>query len=49
MLTTLVRLMLSQSTTTTTTTAYELEGRGAGVFGSILIDSVLLSHCRSLL
>jgi hypothetical protein len=49
MLTTLVRLMLSQSTTTTTTTAYELEGRGVGVFGSILIDSVLLSHCRSLL
>ena len=49
MLTSLVRLVLSQSITTTTTTAYELEGGGAGVFGSILIDSVLLSHCRSLL
>ena len=41
MLTSLVRLVLSQSITTTTTTAYELEGGGAGVYGSILIDSTI--------
>jgi hypothetical protein len=43
MLTSLVRLVLSQSTSIAITTAYELEGSSAGVFGSILIDSVLLS------
>ena len=42
--TNLLILSNTTTTTTTTTTAYELEGGGAGVFGSILIDSVLLSR-----